>query len=154
MFFGALVFWAAISFTGKTTTSDTEAIPADVALGDAAGEPEGGEPGPPVRYESTFFPPALRVEAETKAVAEEVRAELAERQLERVTTQLAQERTRQEDLARDLQAARDRENQTTEVLEDRARLDRLTQAKPGLIERQARRATTRVWQDIEADSRE
>ncbi len=95
-----------------------------------------------------------RVEAETKAVAEEVRAELAERQLERVTTQLAQERTRQEDLARDLQAARDREATTTEVLEDRARLDRLTQAKPGLIERQARRATTRVWQDIEADSRE
>ena len=68
MFFGALVFWAAISFTGKTTASDTEAIPADVALGDAAGEPEGGEPGPPVRYESTFFAPALRVKAETKVL--------------------------------------------------------------------------------------
>ena len=68
MFFGALVFWAAISFTGKTTTSDEEAIPADVALSDAAGEPEGGEPGPPVRYESTFFAPALRVEAETKVL--------------------------------------------------------------------------------------
>ncbi len=95
-----------------------------------------------------------RVEAETELVAQETRAELAERQLERVTNQLAQEQTRQEELARDLQAARDRENQTTEVLEDRARLDRLTQAKPGLIERQARRATTRVWKDIEVDSRE
>lgn len=95
-----------------------------------------------------------RVEAETELVAQETRAELAERQLERVQNQLAQEQTRQEELARDLQAARDRENQTTEVLEDRARLDRLTQAKPGLIERQARRATTRVWKDIEVDSRE
>jgi hypothetical protein len=95
-----------------------------------------------------------RVEAETEAVAQETRAELAERQLERVTNQLEQERTRQEELARDLQAARDRENQTTEVLEDRERLNRLTQAKPGLIERQARRATTRVWTEIEEESRE
>jgi len=95
-----------------------------------------------------------RVEAETELVAQETRAELAERQLERVTTQLEQERTRQEELARDLQAARDRNNQTTEVLEDRERLTRLTQAKPGLIERQARRATTKVWKDIEVDSRE
>ncbi len=95
-----------------------------------------------------------RVEAETEAVAQETRAELAERQLERVTDQLTQERTRQEELVRDLQAARDRENQTTEVLEDRERLDRLTQAKPGLIERQARRATTRVWEEIEEESRE
>lgn len=95
-----------------------------------------------------------RVEAETELVAQETRAELAERQLERVTTQLEQERTRQEELARDLQAARDRNNQTTEVLEDRDRLNRLTQAKPGLIERQARRATTKVWKDIEVDSRE
>ena len=95
-----------------------------------------------------------RVEAETQAVAQETRAELAERQLERVTDQLEQERTRQEELARDLQAARDRENQTTEVLEDRDRLDRLTQAKPGLIERQARRATTRVWEEIEEESRD
>jgi len=95
-----------------------------------------------------------RVEAETELVAQETRAELAERQLERVTTQLAQERTRQEELVRDLQAARDLEEATTEVLEDRDRLARLTQAKPGLIERQARKATTRVWEDIETDSRE
>jgi len=67
-----------------------------------------------------------RVEAETELVAQETRAELAERQLERVTTQLAQERTRQEELVRDLQAARDLEEATTEVLEDRDRL-----ARPG-----------------------
>jgi hypothetical protein len=95
-----------------------------------------------------------RVEAETELVAQETRAELAERQLERMTNQLAQERTRQEELVRDLQAARDREATTTEVVEDRDRLNRLTQAKPGLIERQARKATTKVWNDIEADSRE
>lgn len=95
-----------------------------------------------------------RVEAETEAIAQETRADLAERQLERVENQLEQERTRQEELVRDLQAARDRETQSTEVLEDRARLDRLTQAKPGLIERQARRATTRVWKELEVESRE
>jgi len=66
MFFGALVFWAAISFTGKTTLADAEAAPAGVALSDAEGEPEGGEPDAPVRCESEFFPPALRVEAATK----------------------------------------------------------------------------------------
>lgn len=95
-----------------------------------------------------------RVEAETELVAQETRAELAEKQLERVERELTQERTRQEELVRDLQAARDRETQTTEVVEDRDRLTRLTQAKPGLIERQARRATTKVWNDIEVDSRE
>ncbi len=95
-----------------------------------------------------------RVEAETELIAQETRAQLAERQLERVERELKQERTRQENLARDLQAARDREAKTTEIVEDRDRLTRLTQAKPGLIERQARKATTRVWSDIEAESRE
>lgn len=95
-----------------------------------------------------------RVEAETELVAQETRAELAEKQLERVERQLTQEKTRQEQLARDLQAARDREQIATEIVEDVDRLNRLTQAKPGLIERQARKATTRVWSDIEDDSRE
>jgi hypothetical protein len=95
-----------------------------------------------------------RVAAEGAATAERTRADLAEAQVKRLEEDLEEERERQEVLTRELQAARDREVQATEVLEDRARLDRLTQAKPGLIERQARRATTRVWNEIEAASRE
>ena len=68
MFFGALVLWAAISFTGRTVVADQEANAADVALSDAVGEPEDGEPDAPVRCESNLFPPALRVEAETKVL--------------------------------------------------------------------------------------
>lgn len=95
-----------------------------------------------------------RVAAEVSASAERTRADLAERERERLESEIATEQIRQEALTRELQAARDREIQSTEVLEDRERLDRLTQAKPGLIERQARRATTRVWTEIEAESRE
>ena len=95
-----------------------------------------------------------RVAAETAAVAERTRAQLAEKQVERMETDLETERDRQAVLQVELQAARDREIAATDVLEDRARLNRLTQAKPGLIERQARRATTRVWKEIEAESRE
>jgi len=67
MFFGALVLWAAISFTGRTVVAE-EATPADVARSDGVGEPEDGEPDAPVQCESTLFPPALRVEAETKVL--------------------------------------------------------------------------------------
>lgn len=95
-----------------------------------------------------------RVAAEVSASAERTRADLAEAQVARMEDDLADERERQAALAIELQAARDREVAATEVLDDRARLDRLTQAKPGLIERQARRATTRVWEEIEAESRE
>jgi uncharacterized protein YlxW (UPF0749 family) len=95
-----------------------------------------------------------RVAAETAAVAERTRADLAEKQIERMETALENEQRRQEELQTNLQAARDRENETTEVLEDRARLASLTQAKPGLLERLARRATTQVWEDIESESRE
>jgi len=95
-----------------------------------------------------------RVAAEVAATAERTRADLAEAQVKRLERDLELERERQEVLTLELQAARDREVQATEVLEDRARLDRLTQAKPGLIERQARRATTRVWNQIEVESRE
>jgi len=95
-----------------------------------------------------------RVAAEVAATAERTRADLAEAQVERLEDALEEDRERQEELRTELQAARDREEETTEVLEDRARLESLTQAKPGLIERQARRATTRVWEEIEADSRE
>ncbi len=96
----------------------------------------------------------MRVAAEVSATAERTRADLAEAERDRLETNIKAERERQEVLNGELQAARDREDETTEVLEDRERLDRLTQAKPGLIERQARRATTRVWKDIENESRE
>ena len=96
----------------------------------------------------------MRVAAEVSATAERTRADLAEAERDRLENNIEAERERQEVLNEELQAARDREDDTTEVLEDRERLDRLTQAKPGLIERQARRATTRVWKDIENESRE
>lgn len=96
----------------------------------------------------------MRVAAEVSASAERTRADLAEHERDRLEEEIDKERERQAELQTELQAARDLEATTTEVLEDRERLNRLTQAKPGLIERQARRATTRVWTDIEAESRE
>ena len=96
----------------------------------------------------------MRVAAEVSATAERTRADLAEAERDRLERDIKAERERQEVLNQELQAARDREVKTTEVLEDRERLARLTQAKPGLIERQARRATTAVWKDIELESRE
>ena len=96
----------------------------------------------------------MRVAAEVAASAERTRADLAETQRDRLERDIAAERERQAELQTELQAARDLEATTTEVLEDRERLTRLTQAKPGLIERQARRATTKVWNDIEVESRE
>ena len=96
----------------------------------------------------------MRVAAEVSASAERTRADLAEHERDRLEEEIDKERERQAELQTELQAARDLEATTTEVLEDRERLNRLTQAKPGLIERQARRATTRVWEDIEAESRE
>jgi len=96
----------------------------------------------------------MRVAAEVAAGAERTRADLAEKQRDRLERDIDTERERQAELQTELQEARDLEATTTEVLEDRDRLQRLTQAKPGLIERQARRATTKVWSDIEAESRE
>ncbi len=96
----------------------------------------------------------MRVNAEVAATAERTRADLAEQQVDRLEESIDAENERQEVLVRELQAARDREDATTEVLADRERLERLTQAKPGLLERLARRATTRVWEEIEVDSRE
>lgn len=96
----------------------------------------------------------MRVAAEVAASAERTRADLAERERDRLERDIEAELERQAELQTELQAARDLEATTTEVLEDRDRLQRLTQAKPGLIERQARRATTKVWADIEVESRE
>jgi len=96
----------------------------------------------------------MRVAAEVAATSERTRADLAERQVNRLEMAVENEQARQAVLTDALQAARDREEESTDVLEDRARLDNLTQAKPGLLERLARRATTKVWEEIEADSRE
>jgi hypothetical protein len=67
---------------------------------------------------------------------------------------LVKESERQEKLQTELQAARDLEATTTEVLEDRRRLETLTAAKPKLLERMARKATTKVWDEIESESRQ
>ena len=96
----------------------------------------------------------MRVAAEVAASSERTRADLAEHQRDRLERDIDTERERQAELQTELQEARDLEATTTEVLEDRDRLQRLTQAKPGLIERQARRATTKVWSDIELVARE
>lgn len=95
-----------------------------------------------------------RVVAEGNYTKEKVRADLSQKQLERMEAALANERERQLELQTELQEARDHETKATEVLEDRARLNRLSQAKPGLLERLARKATTKVWSDIEEESRE
>lgn len=95
-----------------------------------------------------------RVEAELAAQAFETRAAIAETRIARLQESLEEERERQQKLQEALREAREREIESTEVLEDRARLDRLTQARPGLIERQARKATTQVWDVIEAESRD
>lgn len=95
-----------------------------------------------------------RVVAEGNYTKEKVRADLSQKQLERMEQALATERERQLELQTELQEARDRETRSTEVLEDRARINRLTQAKPGLLERLARKATTKVWSDLEVESRE
>ncbi len=94
-----------------------------------------------------------RVVAEGNYTKEKVRADLSQKQLQRMEAALATERERQLELQTELQAARDSETKATEVLEDRARINRLTQAKPGLLERLARKATTKVWADIEEESR-
>lgn len=95
---------------------------------------------------------SARVKAEERATAAEIAQELSERQLERITQDLEDEKRRSAQLDDDLQQARIVEAEAIEVLEDRGRLARLTQAKPGLLEIKARKATTRVWETIEAEA--
>lgn len=97
---------------------------------------------------------SARVAAENIAVKQKVRADLSQQQIERMEMQLATERERQQELQKQVQAARQRETKSTEVIEDRARLSLLTQAKPGLLERLARKKTAQVWKEIEVESRE
>jgi hypothetical protein len=95
-----------------------------------------------------------RVVAEQNAVASKISAETANARVAQLESDLVKESERQEILQKELQAARDLEATTTEVLEDRRRLDSLTAAKPTLLERMARKATTKVWDEIESESRQ
>ena len=93
-----------------------------------------------------------RVVAEISATAERTRADLSEKQVERLEAALETDRERQAVLQRELVEARATESKSTEVLQDRKRLERLTSAKPGILEIRARKATTAVWKTIEAES--
>lgn len=93
-----------------------------------------------------------RVVAEQNAVASKISAETANARVAQIERELVEERERQEKLQTELQAARDVEANSTEVLQDRERLKRLTDAKPKLLERLARKATTKVWDEIASES--
>lgn len=95
-----------------------------------------------------------RVVAEQNAVASKISADTANARVAQIERELVEESERQEVLQKELQAARDLNATTTEVLEDRQRLESLTAAKPNLLERMARKATTKVWDDIESESRQ
>lgn len=95
-----------------------------------------------------------RVVAEQNAVASKISAETANARVAQIERELVEESERQEVLQKELQAARDLNATTTEVLEDRQRLKSLTAAKPELLERMARKATTKVWDDIASESRQ
>lgn len=93
-----------------------------------------------------------RVVAEISATAERTRADLADKQVERLEAALETDRERQVILQRELDQARTNETDSVAVLQDRQRLERLTSAKPGHLEILARKATTRVWKTIEAEA--
>lgn len=93
-----------------------------------------------------------RVHAETRATQAELVAELAEREKDRMAQSVQDERARADDLARDLDLARQIEIEATAVFADRERLATLTSAKPGLLEIKAQKATTRVWEKIASEA--
>lgn len=93
-----------------------------------------------------------RVVAEISATAERTRADLSEKQVERLEAALVADRERQALLLQELDKARANESASTAVLQDRKRLERLTSLKPGRIEIKARKATTAVWKAIEDES--
>jgi uncharacterized iron-regulated membrane protein len=96
-----------------------------------------------------------RVFAETRATQAELVAELAERERDRMAQSVEDEKKRADLLADELDIARAIEIEANAVLQDRARFDALTAAKPGLLEIKAQKATTRVWETIarEANAR-
>ncbi len=93
-----------------------------------------------------------RVYAETRATQAELAQELAERERDRMEQALEDEQRRAGILQEELDAARIQFQESTAVLADRERLDRVLQAKPGLLERRAQAATTRVWTEIETEA--
>ncbi len=93
-----------------------------------------------------------RIVAEISATSERTRADLSEKQVERLEAALVADRERQALLLQELDKARANESESTAVLQDRKRLDRLTSLKPGRIEIKARKATTAVWKSIEAEA--
>lgn len=95
-----------------------------------------------------------RVYAETRATQAELVAELAERERDRMVQSVEDEKKRADILAEELDAAREIETQANAVLQDRARFEALTAAKPGLLEIKAQKATTRVWETIEREANE
>jgi hypothetical protein len=95
---------------------------------------------------------AARVHAETRATQAELVATIAERERDRMADGLAMEANRAAVLQDELEQARLVEAEATAVLADRERFDTLTGAKPGLLEIKAQKATTRVWETIEAEA--
>lgn len=95
---------------------------------------------------------SARVVAETRASQAELVAELAERERDRMADALAMEANRAAVLADELDVARQVEKEATAVLADRERFAAVTGAKPGLLEIKAQKATTRVWDTIEAEA--
>ena len=93
-----------------------------------------------------------RVNAETRATQSELAAAIAERERDRMAQSVQDERRRAELLADELERARQAQSDATAVLADRERLATLTAAKPGLLEIKAQKATTRVWETIEAEA--
>lgn len=92
-----------------------------------------------------------RVHAETRATQAEVAQLIAETERDRLAAGLALEAERAAVLQDELELARQVEADNTAVLKDRERLATLTGAKPGLLEIKAQKATTRVWETIEAE---
>lgn len=97
---------------------------------------------------------SAKVRAEVYAEQQELKIKVAEARMKSLRESVASAEVRRLALAAVLQDIRDREAVATAVLADRDRLRRLTQAKPGLLERKARRATTAVWRSIEMESGE
>lgn len=93
-----------------------------------------------------------RVDAEGRATKYELARDLAVTEKEQILEDLADERLRSGILDDELQLARLENQEAIAVLEDRNRLHELTQRKPGLMEIKAQKATTRVWETIEAEA--
>jgi len=91
--------------------------------------------------------------AEVALSEQRIVAEQAKHDIENLENQVDLEKERTAELAGDLQEARDQKARMTRIFNEH-NLGALLQAKPGLIESRAKKATAKVWNDIEAESRE